>query len=161
MATGRPIPRPSAPRQRWSREAAARDGDPDLDPRPRGYRGQLQQERQRPAETGQFLAERRKGRISVTELARAHLKVTPTFVSRVEKGRTKMLDAKLRYVSALGPFDYLSDRFAIFGTPEDCRAQLLRAQKVGLERVMFTVSLASDPLATVELFGRKVLPAFQ
>ena len=63
-------------------------------------------------------------------------------------------------VSELGLFDYLADRFAIFGTPEDCRAQLLRAQKAGLERIVFTVSLASDPLATVELFGREVLPAF-
>jgi 5,10-methylenetetrahydromethanopterin reductase len=63
-------------------------------------------------------------------------------------------------VSALGLFDFLADRFAIFGTPEDCREQLLRAQKAGLERVMFTVSLTSDPLATVELFGREVLPAF-
>jgi hypothetical protein len=26
---------------------------------------------------------------------------------------------------------------------------------------MFTVSLASDPLATVELFGREVLPTFR
>jgi 5,10-methylenetetrahydromethanopterin reductase len=63
-------------------------------------------------------------------------------------------------VSELGLLDYLADRFAIFGTPEDCRAQLLRAQQAGLERVMFTVSLASEPLATVELVGREVLPMF-
>ena len=34
------------------------------------------------------------------------------------------------------------------------------AQKAGLERVMFTVSLASDPLASVAVFGREVLPVF-
>src|ERR1700757_4825921 len=45
---------------------------------------------------------------------------------------------------------------AIHGAPENCRARLLRAQKAGLELVMFTVSLASNPLETVALFGREV-----
>ena len=64
-------------------------------------------------------------------------------------------------VAELGLFDYLSSRFAIFGTPEDCREQLIKAREAGLGRVMFTVSLASDPLATVELFGREVLPTLR
>jgi 5,10-methylenetetrahydromethanopterin reductase len=64
-------------------------------------------------------------------------------------------------VSELGLFDYLAERFAICGTPCECRDQLLRAKAAGLERVMFTVSVASDPAATVERFGRDVLPAIR
>ncbi|MBV9858798.1 MAG: LLM class flavin-dependent oxidoreductase [Alphaproteobacteria bacterium] len=64
-------------------------------------------------------------------------------------------------VAELGLFDYLSERFAIWGTPEQCRDQLLRAKAAGLKRVMFTVSIGSDPVGTVELFGREVLPALR
>jgi hypothetical protein len=52
-------------------------------------------------------------------------------------------------------------RFAIHGTPEQCRSQMLAAQAAGLRRVMFSVSLAADPVATVELFGAEVLPALR
>jgi len=86
-----------------------------------------------------------------------HLQPAIRELRRRYSTRPDAADAAL--VSELGLFDYLSDRFAIFGNPEDCCEQLLRAQKGGLKRVMFTVSLASDPLATVELFGREVLPA--
>jgi 5,10-methylenetetrahydromethanopterin reductase len=64
-------------------------------------------------------------------------------------------------VDELGLFDYLSRRFAIYGTPVQCREQMLAAQAAGLNRVMFSVSLAADPVATVELFGREVLPALR
>jgi alkanesulfonate monooxygenase SsuD/methylene tetrahydromethanopterin reductase-like flavin-dependent oxidoreductase (luciferase family) len=64
-------------------------------------------------------------------------------------------------VDELGLFDYLSRRFAIFGTPAECRAQILAAQAAGLNRIMFSVSLAADPVATVELFGAEVLPALR
>ena len=64
-------------------------------------------------------------------------------------------------VDELGLFDYLARRFAIFGTPEQCRDQMLAARAAGLDRVMFTVSLAADPVATVELFGSEVLPALR
>jgi hypothetical protein len=86
-----------------------------------------------------------------------HLQPAIRELRRRHSTRPGAADAAL--VSELGLFDYLSGRFAIFGNPEDCCEQLLRAQKGGLKRVMFTVSLASDPLATVELFGREVLPA--
>jgi 5,10-methylenetetrahydromethanopterin reductase len=88
-----------------------------------------------------------------------HLQPAIRELRRRYSTRPGAADAAL--VSELGLFDYLAGRFAIFGTPEDCRAQPLRAQKAGLDRIMFTVSLASDPLATVELFGREVLPAFR
>jgi 5,10-methylenetetrahydromethanopterin reductase len=64
-------------------------------------------------------------------------------------------------VDALGLFDYLAARFAVWGDPAACRAQLAAAQAAGIARIMFTVSLAADPLGTVELFGREVLPAFR
>lgn len=64
-------------------------------------------------------------------------------------------------VDELGLFDYLSRRFAIHGSPDECRAQMLAARAAGVRRVMFSVSLAADPVATVELFGREVLPALR
>ncbi|HEV2300533.1 MAG TPA: LLM class flavin-dependent oxidoreductase [Stellaceae bacterium] len=64
-------------------------------------------------------------------------------------------------VDELGLFDYLARRFAVWGTPETCRTRLEEAERAGLRRVMFTVSLAADPAATVELFGERVLPALR
>jgi 5,10-methylenetetrahydromethanopterin reductase len=64
-------------------------------------------------------------------------------------------------VDELGLFDYLARRFAVYGTPEECHAQMVAAQAARLRRVMFTVSLAADPVATVELFGSEVLPALR
>ena len=58
----------------------------------------------------------------------------------------------------LGLFDYLRGRLAVAGTPEECLAQVRAALAAGAHRLMFTVSLASDPVHTVELFGREVLP---
>jgi hypothetical protein len=74
---------------------------------------------------------------------------------------TRPGDADAALVDELGLFDYLSHRFAVHGTPDDCRAQMLAARSAGLRRVMFTVSLAADPVATVELFGAEVLPALR
>jgi 5,10-methylenetetrahydromethanopterin reductase len=59
----------------------------------------------------------------------------------------------------LGLFDYLRRRLAVAGTPEDCVAQVRAALAAGARNIMFSVSLASDPVRTVELFGREVLPA--
>ena len=58
----------------------------------------------------------------------------------------------------LGVFDYLRRRLAIAGTPDDCIEQVRAAIDAGASRLMFTVSLASDPARTVELFGKEVLP---
>jgi 5,10-methylenetetrahydromethanopterin reductase len=59
----------------------------------------------------------------------------------------------------LGLFDYLRRRLAVAGTPEDCVTQVRAALAAGARNLMFSVSLASDPVRTVELFGREVLPA--
>jgi 5,10-methylenetetrahydromethanopterin reductase len=74
---------------------------------------------------------------------------------------TRPGDADAALVDELGLFDYLAGRFAIYGTPDQCLEQLLAAHAAGLKRVMFTVSVASDPAGTVELFGEKVLPRFR
>lgn len=78
-----------------------------------------------------------------------------------ERYSTRPGDADAALVDELGLFDYLAGRFAIYGTPDQCLEQLLRAHEAGLRRVMFTVSVASDPARTVELFGEQVLPRFQ
>jgi 5,10-methylenetetrahydromethanopterin reductase len=62
-------------------------------------------------------------------------------------------------VAELGLFDYLAGRLAVCGTPEECLAQVRAAQAAGVRRLMFSVSLAVDPVDTVRLFGEKVLPA--
>ncbi len=71
---------------------------------------------------------------------------------------TRPGEADAALVDELGLFDYLAGRFAILGTPRDCLDQLIAARAAGLRRVMFTVSVASDPAGTVELFGEHVLP---
>ena len=72
---------------------------------------------------------------------------------------TRPGDADAALVTELGLFDYLSRRLAICGTPDECLAQVRAAQAAGVRRLMFSVSFAVDPLATVRLFGEKVLPA--
>jgi 5,10-methylenetetrahydromethanopterin reductase len=71
---------------------------------------------------------------------------------------TRPGEADAALVRELGLLDYLSRRLAVCGTPEECLAQVRRAQAAGATRLMFTVSVASDPLRTVRLFGEKVLP---
>jgi len=71
---------------------------------------------------------------------------------------TRPGDADIKLVQELGLFDYLSRRLSICGNPDDCLAQARAAKAAGAERLMLTVSLASDPVRTVELFGEHVLP---
>src|SRR6516225_6243056 len=70
---------------------------------------------------------------------------------------TRPGEADIRLVQELGLFDYLSQRLSICGNPQDCLAQALAAEAAGAERLMLTVSLACDPVRTVELFGEHVL----
>jgi 5,10-methylenetetrahydromethanopterin reductase len=71
---------------------------------------------------------------------------------------TRRADMDERLLHRLGLFDYLRHRLAVAGTPEDCIAQVRAARAAGARNLMFTVSLAADPEATVELFGKEVLP---
>jgi hypothetical protein len=70
---------------------------------------------------------------------------------------TRPGDADIKLVQELGLFDYLSRRLAISGTPAECLVQARAARAAGVKRLMLTVSLASDPVRTVELFGEHVL----
>jgi 5,10-methylenetetrahydromethanopterin reductase len=72
---------------------------------------------------------------------------------------TRPGEADIRLVRELGLFDYLSERLSICGTPQECLAKARAAKQAGAKRLMLTVSLASDPVKTVELFGQSVLPA--
>ena len=71
---------------------------------------------------------------------------------------TRPGEADIKLVQELGLFDYLSRRLSICGNPRDCLEQALAAKAAGAKRLMLTVSLASDPVRTVELFGEHVLP---
>jgi 5,10-methylenetetrahydromethanopterin reductase len=71
---------------------------------------------------------------------------------------TRPGDADAALVNELGLFDYLSRRLAVCGTPDECLTQVRAVQAAGARRLMFTVSLATDPVHTVHLFGEKVLP---
>jgi len=71
---------------------------------------------------------------------------------------TRPGEADIRLVRELGLFDYLSRRLSICGDPDDCLLQARAAKAAGATRLMLTVSLASDPVRTVELFGEHVLP---
>jgi len=64
-------------------------------------------------------------------------------------------------VAELGLFDYLSRRLAVCGSPDECLAQVRAAQAAGVRRLMFSVSLAVDPVRTVQLFGEHVLPVMR
>ena len=89
--------------------------------------------------------------------------VPPELVSGVRELRrsytTRQREMDPTLVKRLGLFDYLRARLAIAGTPDDCIGQALAAADAGATQLMFTVSLAADPVRTVELFGREVLPA--
>lgn len=62
-----------------------------------------------------------------------------------------------RLPDELGLTDYLADRFAVVGTPDDCRAKLDEIASVdGLDGVLLT-ALSEDERGLVERMGRDVL----
>src|SRR5205823_2242175 len=83
--------------------------------------------------------------------------VPPDLVPAVHELRasytTRRAEMDAGLVKRLGLFDYLRARLAIAGTPDDCVAQARAALAAGATRLMFTVSLAADPVRTVELVG--------
>ena len=74
---------------------------------------------------------------------------------------TRPGEADAALVAELGLFDYLSRRLAVCGSPDECLAQVRAAQAAGVRRLMFSVSLAVDPVRTVQLFGEHVLPVMR
>ncbi len=74
---------------------------------------------------------------------------------------TRPGEADAALVAELGLFDYLSRRLAVCGSPDACLAQVREAQAAGVRRLMLSVSLAVDPVRTVQLFGEHVLPVMR
>jgi 5,10-methylenetetrahydromethanopterin reductase len=81
----------------------------------------------------------------------------PAIVELRRQYTTRRREMDPGLVTRLGLFDYLRARLAVAGTPEDCAEQTRAALAAGATNLMFTVSLAADPVRTVELFGRHVL----
>lgn len=57
-----------------------------------------------------------------------------------------------------GLSDYLSRRFSIGGTPDECFERAIAARAAGVRRLMLSVSVAVDPVEAVRRFGEQVLP---
>ncbi|HEV8586130.1 MAG TPA: LLM class flavin-dependent oxidoreductase, partial [Methylomirabilota bacterium] len=87
--------------------------------------------------------------------------LVPAIQALREQYTTRRAQMDPGLVKRLGLFDYLRARLAVAGTPEDCVEQARAAIAAGATRLMFTVSLAADPVRTVELFGARVLPALR
>ncbi|HEU4367411.1 MAG TPA: LLM class flavin-dependent oxidoreductase [Methylomirabilota bacterium] len=84
--------------------------------------------------------------------------LVPAVVELRRQYTTRRREMDPALVRRLGLFDYLRRRLAVAGTPEECAEQTRAALAAGASNLMFTVSLAADPVRTVELFGGDVLP---
>jgi 5,10-methylenetetrahydromethanopterin reductase len=85
------------------------------------------------------------------------VELVPAVLELRRQYTTRRRDMDPDLVRRLGLFDYLRRRLAVAGTPEDCAEQMQAALAAGATSLMFTVSLAADPVRTVELFGRHVI----
>jgi alkanesulfonate monooxygenase SsuD/methylene tetrahydromethanopterin reductase-like flavin-dependent oxidoreductase (luciferase family) len=73
--------------------------------------------------------------------------------------RPSQTDSNL--VARLGLTDYLSQRVAVCGDPDECLDQVRAAARAGARALMFSVGQGSDPVRVVDTFGRYVLPALR
>jgi alkanesulfonate monooxygenase SsuD/methylene tetrahydromethanopterin reductase-like flavin-dependent oxidoreductase (luciferase family) len=60
----------------------------------------------------------------------------------------------------LGLTDYLADRFAVAGTPAQCREKTRAIQQAGVE-VLFVTSYGAQQEETIRRFGREVIAHFR
>ena len=65
-----------------------------------------------------------------------------------------------RMVDELGLKDYLAERFAIAGTPQDCIEQVERAAEAGVKKI-FLGPLTGDPAQVLQTFAQEIMPRFQ
>lgn len=65
-----------------------------------------------------------------------------------------------RLVEELGLSDYMTRRFALAGTPQECIEQARAVAAAGVRGLMLTI-VTADPLKTIRDIGEKVLPAFR
>lgn len=67
--------------------------------------------------------------------------------------------ANYHLAERLGLVDYVLERFAIAGTPEDCLRQVEGLRATGLQNICLNLSAAPDLAASLRLYGEEVLPA--
>lgn len=79
----------------------------------------------------------------------------------VQQYSTRPSQADADLVDRLGLLDYLAQRFAICGDPDECLAQVRAAGAAGAKALLLSVGQASDPVKVIDLFGRYVLPALR
>jgi 5,10-methylenetetrahydromethanopterin reductase len=78
------------------------------------------------------------------------------FGEHLGRGQT----SNYRLAERLGLTDYLIERFSIAGTPEDCCRKIERLRAAGIANICFNLGTVGDLPATLDLFGREVLPSF-
>ncbi len=83
---------------------------------------------------------------------RADYRVESHFVPGGDNANARLLDQ-------LGLRDYLADRFAIAGTPEECVAKIHRLAALGVKQIWTSPSFA-DKMAFMRTWSEQVLPHF-
>ena len=78
-----------------------------------------------------------------------------TFADHVAPG-----SANCRLIEELGLVDYLADRFAAAGTPDDCIGKLERAAGAGARQFWMSVHF-NDKVRFLRDWAEKVMPAFR
>lgn len=67
--------------------------------------------------------------------------------------------ANVQLIQELGLVDYLAERMTISGTPDDCRAQIVRAQKAGAHQLCTLVAFA-DKIGFMRRWSESVMASF-
>jgi alkanesulfonate monooxygenase SsuD/methylene tetrahydromethanopterin reductase-like flavin-dependent oxidoreductase (luciferase family) len=57
----------------------------------------------------------------------------------------------------LGLTDYLAERFAIIGTPDECRVKTRSIRQAGVDGILIT-AIGPRPEEIIRLFGQEVIP---
>jgi 5,10-methylenetetrahydromethanopterin reductase len=65
-----------------------------------------------------------------------------------------------RLVDELGLTDYLVDRFAVVGTPDDCARKVIALRDAGVANILFTITDA-DPAGTLRRWQAQVAPRLE
>jgi alkanesulfonate monooxygenase SsuD/methylene tetrahydromethanopterin reductase-like flavin-dependent oxidoreductase (luciferase family) len=76
------------------------------------------------------------------------------------RGSAVRQNAKYRLAERLGLAEYLFERFSIAGTLEDCCREIEHLRAAGIANICFNLGTVNNLEATLDLFGREVLPAF-
>ena len=92
-------------------------------------------------------------------------RVPPEFVEPIRKLRSEYVfsehamvskERNAELVDELGLRDYLLSRFAVAGTPEECRARLRELEAMGIENLRLTAHVPDRP-AFIRLWSEEVV----